>query len=84
MDKTPAAQVFRAGEPVDRDSEAFVERKEVVDELASQILLSAGSPGLVLYGRRRMGKSTVLKLLHLDPTQLVAVQEEGTQVLPGF
>ena len=27
---------------------------------------------------------TVLKLLHLDPTQLVAVQEEGTQVLPGF
>ena len=27
---------------------------------------------------------TVLKLLRIDPTQLVAVKEEGTQVLPGF
>jgi hypothetical protein len=54
-------QVFRAGDPVDRQSEAFVPRYAVVDELAQQALLATGCPGVLLYGRRRTGKSSILK-----------------------
>jgi len=61
--KSPTPQVFRAGDPVDRSQEAFVERNEVVGEVEGQITLSTGCPGLILYGRRRVGKSTVLKNL---------------------
>jgi hypothetical protein len=56
-------QVFRAGEPVDRESEAFVPRDQVTGHLERQVSLSAGCPGIVLYGRRRMGKTTVLRNL---------------------
>jgi hypothetical protein len=63
VSKEPTLQVFRAGDPVDRDKEAFVLRYQVVGELERQVMLSAGCPGLVLYGRRRMGKSTVLRNL---------------------
>jgi hypothetical protein len=58
--KEPKPQVFRAGDPVKRDQEAFVPRQNVVGELEKQIMLSTGCPGLMLYGRRRMGKSTIL------------------------
>ncbi|NYZ15497.1 hypothetical protein HL658_23405 [Azospirillum sp. RWY-5-1] len=54
-------QYFRAGDPVDREGEAFVARAPVLAELERQVLLAAGCPGLLLYGRRRVGKSTVLK-----------------------
>jgi hypothetical protein len=54
-------QVFRAGDPVDRQSEAFVPRYAMVDELAQQALLATGCPGILLYGRRRTGKSSILK-----------------------
>ncbi len=57
----PTTQVFRAGDPVDRANEAFVPRVAVIEELESQIMLSTGCPGLLLYGRRRMGKSTLLR-----------------------
>ncbi|MCZ6679398.1 MAG: ATP-binding protein, partial [Candidatus Poribacteria bacterium] len=67
-------QVFRAGDPVNRESEAFVPRDSVVGELESQIMLSTGCPGLVLYGRRRMGKSTILRnLTGFLPTTVVPV-----------
>jgi len=56
--------VFRAGDPVNREQEAFVPRYGVVGDLDKQIMLSTGCPGLVLYGRRRMGKSTVLHNLN--------------------
>lgn len=59
--REPARQVFRAGDPVDRDQEAFVPRDRVFGELERQALLATGCPGLLLYGRRRTGKSTVLK-----------------------
>ena len=59
----PTPQVFRAGDPVDREREAFVPRDRVVGKLEQQVLLSTGCPGIVLYGRRRMGKSTVLRNL---------------------
>lgn len=61
--KSRTLQVFRAGDPVDRSQEAFVERIDVVGEVEGQIMLSTGCPGLILYGRRRVGKSTVLKNL---------------------
>jgi hypothetical protein len=60
----PTPQVFRAGDPVNRQQEAFVPRGRVVGKLEQQVLLSTGCPGIVLYGRRRMGKSTVLRNLN--------------------
>jgi hypothetical protein len=54
-------QVFRAGDRVvDRGREAFVVRPAVLHELQQQLLLATGCPGIVLYGRRRVGKSSVL------------------------
>jgi hypothetical protein len=63
VEKEPIPQVFRAGDPVDREKEAFVPRDSVVGNLERQVLLSTGCPGIVLYGRRRVGKSTVLRNL---------------------
>lgn len=60
LDKEPTRQVFRAGDPVDRDNEAFVPRDAITGEIQSQVMLANGCPGLVLYGRRRTGKSTIL------------------------
>ena len=56
-------QLFRAGDPVSREQEAFVYRTAVVAELQQQVFLATGCPGLILYGRRRTGKSTVLRNL---------------------
>lgn len=61
--REPTHQVFRAGDPVDRDREAFVVRGSLLGELERQAMLSTGCPGLVVYGRRRMGKSTLLRNL---------------------
>jgi hypothetical protein len=63
VETAPVLQVFRAGDPVDREKEAFVPRDSVVGHLLEQVLLSTGCPGVVLYGRRRVGKSTVLRNL---------------------
>jgi AAA domain len=63
MKREPIAQVFRAGDPVDRAQEAFVPRLDVIGQLEGQLTLSTGCPGLVLYGRRRTGKSTALRNL---------------------
>jgi hypothetical protein len=65
-------QVFRAGDPVNRDLEAFAPRNSIVGELEQQVMLSAGCPGIVLYGRRRMGKSTILRnLTGFLPTNVI-------------
>jgi hypothetical protein len=63
LDRQPRPQVFRAGDPVDREQEAFVPRMDVLGELDRQLSLASGCPGLILYGRRRMGKSTLLRNL---------------------
>ncbi|MGH9934768.1 MAG: hypothetical protein ACREAM_00900, partial [Blastocatellia bacterium] len=69
--KKLTTQVFRAGDPVDREQEAFAPRYGIVGELEQQVMLSAGCPGIVLYGRRRMGKSTILhNLTGFLPTDL--------------
>jgi hypothetical protein len=49
----PVAEVFRAGDPVDRAKEAFVPRTGVIEELQGQAALRLGCPGLLLYARRR-------------------------------
>ena len=83
-------QVFRAGDPVNRDQEAFVPRDAVVGALDQQIMLSAGCPGIILYGRRRMGKSTVLRnLTGFLPTNVVVValsmqNPQASQSLASF
>jgi hypothetical protein len=76
VSKTLTPAVFRAGDPVDRTQEAFVERIGVVGELEGQIMLGTGCPGVLLYGRRRMGKSTVLRNLaaFLPPKVHVALE----------
>jgi hypothetical protein len=55
-ENAPVLQVFRAGEPVDREREAFVPRDSAVGDLQEQVLLSTGCPGIVLYGRRLLGR----------------------------
>lgn len=61
--REPTRQVFRAGDPVDREKEAFVERAGILGELERQVMLASGCPGLLVYGRRRVGKSSLLKNL---------------------
>ena len=63
LETQPVAQVFRAGDPVERSQEAFLPRWPIIEELQGQITLATGCPGLLLYGRRRMGKSTLVKNL---------------------
>jgi hypothetical protein len=63
MRREPAPQVFRAGEPVESDTEAFVPRMPIIEQLEGQIMLATGYPGLLIGGRRRMGKSTLIRNL---------------------
>jgi len=63
VNQNPNHQVFRAGDPVDRGQEAFVPRDDVLEELDQQLTLATGCPGLIIYGRRRTGKSTLLNNL---------------------
>jgi hypothetical protein len=73
--RAPKPQVFRAGDPVDRSNEAFVPRMKAIDLLERQITLAQGCPGLLVYGRRRMGKSTLFQNLNgfLPPSVLVSI-----------
>jgi hypothetical protein len=61
--REPAHQVFRAGDPVNRGQEAFIPRVNVIGKLEQQVMLATGCPGVILYGRRRRGKSSALRNL---------------------
>lgn len=63
VSKEPSLQLFRAGDPVNLEQEAFVSRYSVLGDIERQIMLATGCPGLVLHGRRRVGKSTILRNL---------------------
>ncbi len=55
---------FVFGNPVDdRDEELFMGRRDVVDQLEANVLGSGRPPTLLLYGARRMGKTSILKQL---------------------
>ncbi len=63
-EREPFPQVFRAGDPVQGEkAEAFIPRQHIIQELAGLILATNGCPGILLYARRRMGKSTCLQNL---------------------
>jgi hypothetical protein len=79
MDKEPAPQVFHSGTPVDRAKEAFTPRLGIAGELTSQLALATGCPALILYGRRRTGKSTVLR--NLDAFLPANVRVAGIDML---
>lgn len=74
VSREPIRQVFRAGDPVNRESEAFVLRASILRELERQVMLASGCPGLLVYGRRRMGKSSLVRNLigFLPPRVAVA------------
>ncbi len=59
----PTPQVFRAGDSVARDREAFLPRFRVMEEIEAQIVLGNGCSGVLLRAPRRMGKSSLLKNL---------------------
>ena len=61
--REPTPQVFQAGIPVRRDNEAFVPRLDVVATLENEVMAGNGCPGILLYGRRRVGKSSMINNL---------------------
>jgi hypothetical protein len=61
--REPWPQVFCAGVAVNRSEEAFVLRMGVIDQVVHQVNLATGRSGLLIYGRRRMGKSTLVRNL---------------------
>lgn len=61
--KEPLKSIFQAGAPIDCYQEAFVRRFSIIEELEQEISSSNGCPGLILYGQRRTGKSTILRNL---------------------
>ena len=63
LDTAPVSQVFRAGDPIDRGREAFVPRLPIIEQLQGEVTLANGCPGILLYGQRRMGKTTLLRNL---------------------
>ena len=52
--------VFRASETLDREVDAYLPRRGLLMDLENQVRLASASSGLVLIGRRRTGKSTLL------------------------
>ncbi|MEN8905525.1 MAG: AAA family ATPase [Clostridiales bacterium] len=55
---TKTLQVFQASESIKRNKYAFMRRDTVINEIVNNINL--GCNGMLLYGRRRIGKTTVL------------------------
>ena len=84
LERSPAPLVFRAGDPVERSREAFVPRTRVVGQLDRQLTLATGCPALILYGRRRMGKSTVLRNLQGFLPDSVLVAQLSMQKAKAF
>jgi hypothetical protein len=77
--REPTPQVFRAGDPVDRSREAFVPRLGVIGQVERQVTLANGCPSLLIYGRRRMGKSTVIRNLDAFVPDTVCIASVSMQ-----
>jgi hypothetical protein len=75
----PAPPVFRAGDPVAGESEAFARRFRVLGEIEGQVMMATGCPGLLLRAPRRMGKSSLLKNISSFLPREVAVVFESMQ-----
>lgn len=86
-DETTIPQVFSVRDAISRDQDAFVPRLAVVDDLTEQALLANGCPGILLYGRRRTGKSTILKsFVGLLPASLIArsISLQGGEISANY
>jgi hypothetical protein len=59
----PIPEGYNYGGAVDHKINPFVFRKEITDDLVRQVQNPHGCSGILLYGRRRLGKSTVIKNL---------------------
>jgi hypothetical protein len=77
--REPMPQVFRAGDPVDRSQEAFVPRMGVIGQVERQVTLATGCPSLLIYGRRRMGKSTLIRNLDAFVPESVRIANVSMQ-----
>ena len=82
--REPTPQVFRAGDPVDRTQEAFVPRLGVIDQVERQVTLATGCPGLLIYGRRRMGKSTLIRNLDAFVPDTIRIASVSMQKPDAF
>ena len=60
---SPIPQVFSSGIPVKVGEHAFILRKIEMNKLENHILLGANNNAIILYGRRRVGKTTLLNNL---------------------
>lgn len=73
--REPMHQVFSAGEKIDRERVAFVRRNAILGDLEQLVMLATGCPALLIYGRRKMGKSTLLHNLQgLLPRNILLVR----------
>jgi hypothetical protein len=61
-DRQPVPQIFRAGEQIG-SQEAFLPRSGTLGELERELAQGHGRPALLIYGRRRLGKSTLIRNL---------------------
>jgi hypothetical protein len=87
LEREQTPQVFIVGKPVNREEEAFIPRLAVIGEIEAQIMLAAGCPGLVLCGRRRTGKSTVLRNLDgflPDRVRVTVISMENPQAFTSL
>jgi hypothetical protein len=75
----PAPLVFRAGDELAGEREAYVPRLRVLEELEGQIMLATGCPGVLLRAPRRMGKSSLFKNLAAFLPRDVAVVFKSLQ-----
>lgn len=75
LDFTPIRNPFVAGNPLQlRDDELFKGRKDIIVAIEENIINPGQRPALLLYGRRRIGKtSTLLNLPRLLSSQFVPV-----------
>jgi hypothetical protein len=82
--RKPTPQVFRAGDPVDRAQEAFVPRMGVIGQTERQVTLATGCPSLLIYGRRRIGKSTLIRNLDAFVPDTVRIASVSMQKPDAF
>ncbi|MEM7013694.1 MAG: AAA family ATPase [Verrucomicrobiota bacterium] len=61
-DRESVPQIFRAGEQI-AAQEAFLPRFGTVGNLERELAQGHGRPALLIYGRRRLGKSTLIRNL---------------------
>ena len=76
--------VFRAGEPVNSEQEAFIARVNIAAELERLASQQSGARCVLLYGRRRIGKSVVLRNLRVILPETIRVATISMEEAQAF